>query len=260
MTQQSGLELALSPDTQWAMDTEVIVAAARDAGFSALGLVDARATPAAAAAYDAAGLRCHELLALVVRADAEATLAEAQRLAEAAVVMKAEWILTVVEPALNSATAETLRRCAAAFAEAGAKMALEFCPLSPIDSIGAGLEAVAVAGSERAGLLIDTSHFCCGESSWDDLARVPLEQIAYVQFTDVLAPREDGGAERGARRFPRRVFPGEGILDLARFAETLRDRGWSGTVSVEIMNRASRDLPVDEFARQAATSTAPFWG
>jgi sugar phosphate isomerase/epimerase len=83
-----------------------------------------------------------------------------------------------------------------------------------------------------------------------------LEQIAYVQFTDVLDPARPRSSERP---FPRRTMPGEGDLDLARFADTLRDRGWRGTVSVEIMNRASRDLPVEEFARQAATATRPFW-
>ena len=251
-----GIELALTPDVRWSMDTEMIVAAARDAGFTALGLTETRADPAAAGLYQAAHLRCHELLALVVRADAEETVAAAERLAESAEVVGAEWVLTVVEPVLDSATGGVLRRCAAVFAEVGAKMAVEFYPLSPIDSVRAGLEAVAMAGPERAGLLVDTSHFFCGASTWEDLAAVPLEQIAYVHFTDVLAPREDRTKDQA---LPRRVFPGEGILDLSRFAQTLRDREWSGTVSIEIMNRASRDLPVGEFARLAATAAAPFW-
>ena len=182
---------------------------------------------------------------LVVRADAEATVVAAEGLAENAAVVGAEWILTTVEPVLDSATAGVLRRCAAIFAEVGAKMAVEFYPLSPINSVRAGLEAVAAAGSDRAGLLVDTSHFFSGGSTWEDLAAVPLEQIAYVHFTDVLVPEEVRTKERA---LPPRVFPGDGVLELSRFAQTLRDREWSGTVSVEIMNRASRDLPVGEFA------------
>ena len=254
--QRDGIELALTPDTRWNMDTEVIVAAARDAGFTALGLTEARANPAAKAAYEAADLRCHELLVLVVSADPPATIAAAERLAQSAGVVGEEWILTIVEPVLDSATAGILRHCAAVFAEVGAKMAIEFYPLSPINSVRTGLEAVAAAGPDRASLLIDTSHFCCGVSTWEDLAAVPLEQIAYVQFTDVLTPKEDRTTKPA---LPPRAFPGDGVLDLSRFAQTLRDRGWSGTVSVEIMNRTSRDLPVDEFARLAATAAAPFW-
>jgi sugar phosphate isomerase/epimerase len=250
------IELALTPDPRWEADTATLVAAAKEAGFSALGLAQRRATEAAASAYRSSAVRCHELLALIVRSEAVATEDAASRLAEAAAVVGAEWILTVVEPPLDSAVARTLRRCADAYAEGGAKMALEFCPLSPVDSVGSCLEAAAAAGRDRAGIVIDTSHFCCGVSSWEDLAGVSPEQIAYVQFTDVIAPDEARPADRP---FPRRALPGEGDLDLARFADTLRGRGWAGTVSVEVINRASRDLPVDEFARRAAAATRPYW-
>ena len=34
----------------------------------------------------------------------------------------------------------------------------------------------------------------------------------------------------------RRAVPGEGVLELDRFAETMRDRGYDGIVSVEVLS------------------------
>jgi len=39
---------------------------------------------------------------------------------------------------------------------------------------------------------------------------------------------------------PDTMWPGQGGLDLTRFASTLRDRGYDGLVSVEILNEELR--------------------
>ena len=57
----------------------------------------------------------------------------------------------------------------------------------------------------------------------------------------------------------RRALPGEGILELHRFADTLLDRGWDGTVSVEVLSAQLRGLPVDELVGRLHASTAPYW-
>ena len=36
--------------------------------------------------------------------------------------------------------------------------------------------------------MIDSWHFCFSDNTWDDLATVPLDDIAYLQFTDALEP------------------------------------------------------------------------
>ena len=119
-------------------------------------------------------------------------------------------------------------------------MAVEFSPL----------------GVGRAGVLIDTWHFFRGDSTWAQLARVPLDQIAYVQFDDAPPPVSDNGIRETMHR---RVMPGDGTFDLSRFASTLLDRGWSGLVSVEVLNAGLRELPVPDFARRAYETTAPYW-
>lgn len=57
----------------------------------------------------------------------------------------------------------------------------------------------------------------------------------------------------------RRAMPGDGILELERFASALLDRGWQGLVSVEVLNRDLRTRPIAELARRAHESTARYW-
>jgi sugar phosphate isomerase/epimerase len=250
------VELALTPDSRWEIDTGQLVEAAHQAGFAGLGLQVSRASPESAAAFAAAGIRCHELLALLLSDDEPATLSSAENLAKGAALVGAEWVLTVFRTGLSRGTARLIERCAAMFTEAGAGMAVEFSPLGPVSSIQAGLEVVAAAGAGRAGLMIDSWHFSRGESTWQDLASVPLEKIAYVQFTDGLAPVS---SDLMRETMDRRAFPGEGVLELDRFAATLLDRGWQGVVSVEVLNQELRELPVPEFARRAYSAAAPYW-
>jgi sugar phosphate isomerase/epimerase len=250
------VELALTPDGRWEIDTPGLVAAARDAGFSALGIGVDRVDHECVRAFQEAGLGCHELLALVLSDDDVATLATADRLAEKAAEIGARWVLTVFRSGLNDRTAKVIEGCAARFADGGAGMAVEFSPLGPVSCIQAGMEIVAVAGPDRAGLMIDTWHFSFGESSWEDLQQVPLDRIAYVQFADALEPASD---QLFRETMHRRAMPGEGILELERFAATLLERGWDGVVSVEVLSAELRELPVPEFARRAYQSTCRYW-
>ena len=118
------VELGLTPDSRWDIDVTGLVSAAAGAGFAAVGITGQRASAAAAAALAGAGLRCHELLALVVGADEEATLRQAGQLAAAAAVVSAEWVLTTFAAPPDGGTAPLIERCAAMFAEAGARMAV----------------------------------------------------------------------------------------------------------------------------------------
>jgi sugar phosphate isomerase/epimerase len=250
--------LAITPDARWDASPAELAAAAGAAGFVALGISADRADPVAVQAYGDAGLRCHEVLALVLDDDEAATITSAQRLAAAAAAMSAEWVLTVFRAATTTAMLNLAQRCATLFAEAGAGMAAEFSPLGPVSSIPKGMEVVRAAnrGGGRAGLMIDSWHFSFGDSSWDDLARVPLDQIAYVQFTDALAPQSD---KLFHETMHRRALPGEGVLELRRFASVLLERGWEGLVSVEVLSDELRTLPVSAVVERIGATTAPYW-
>jgi sugar phosphate isomerase/epimerase len=250
------IDLALTPDAGWEIDGAGLVATAREAGFAAVGIPVRKADAACAAALADAGMRCHEVLALVMTGHEESTLRYARRLAEAAAAVRAPWVLTTFTAPLDATTAPLVRRCAAILAEAGAGMAVEFSPLGAVTSLRAALEMVEVAGAGRAGVLIDTWHFFRGDDTWEHLERVPLDRIAYVQFDDAPPPESDDALDETMHR---RVMPGDGTFELGRFASTLLDRGWSGLVSVEVLNARLRELPVGEFAELAFQSTARYW-
>ncbi len=249
-------EIGLTADSRWEIGTEALIEAAKEAGFSTLGVAASRAGPDAVAACARSDIRCHEVLALSIGGDPALTLSRAQQLAEAAALLGARWVLTVFANGLNTETVPLIRRCAALFAEAGAGMAVEFSPLGPVGSIREGLEVVDVAGAQRAGVMIDTWHFCFGDSTWSDLRRVPLEKIAYVQFDDALAPCSD---DLFNETMNRRTMPGEGVLDLERFSTTLLERGWEGVVSVEVLSEELRALPIPAFMRRAYEATRRYW-
>jgi sugar phosphate isomerase/epimerase len=252
------VQLALTPYNRWQCATADLVSAASAAGFAAVGVNADRVDAAASSAYAASGVRCHEMLALVVSDDEPATMAHAEQLANAAAVMGAEWVLTVFTTPLTTPAAKLIQRCAKGFADAGVGMAVEFSPLGPVSSIRDGMEVVQAVngGAGRTSLMIDSWHFCFGESTWTDLAEVPLDDIAYVQFTDALEPESPRLVRETLHR---RALPGEGVLELVRFAGTLLDRGWDGLVSVEVLSAELRALPVDVLVRRLHDTTARFW-
>jgi sugar phosphate isomerase/epimerase len=249
------VRLALTPDGKWDFATADLVSAASAAGFAAVGINADRVDPAAVDAYVAAGVRCHELLAFVVGDDEAATMASAEELADRAQRIGAEWVLTVFT---EKPPTQRIARCAKLFDGVGAGMAVECSPLGAIPSIRDGMEYVRAASrTARAGLLVDSWHFCFSDDTWDDLAAVPLEDMAYVQFTDALEPEYRDRMVRESLH--RRALPGEGILELDRFAATFLDRGWDGTVSVEVLSAQLRELSVDELVGRLYTTTAAYW-
>jgi sugar phosphate isomerase/epimerase len=249
------VELALTPDARWTLAVSDVLASAGAAGFTAVGINADRIDVGTAEAYAAAGVRCHEVMALIVGDDESAALVAAELLAHSAAVVGATWVLTVFT---TPPRPTVVRRCAQAIAAAGAAMAAEFSPLGPVATVCAGMEVVRAAQSGGpAGLLIDSWQFCFGDSTWADLAAVPLDDIAYVQFTDALPVESSGRLVR--ETLHRRALPGEGVLELDRFAGTLLDRGWEGIVSLEVLSATLRSLPVDALVRSLHDAGASYW-
>jgi sugar phosphate isomerase/epimerase len=249
------VQLALTPDGRWDFPTVDLVSAASAAGFTAVGVNADRVDPAGVEAYAAAGVRCHELLALVVSDDESATMTSAELLADRAQTVGAEWVLTVFTAQVPS---QRIQRCAKLFDGVGAGMAVEYTPLGAIPSIGDGMEVVRAASrGGRAGLMIDSWHFHFSDNTWDDLAAIPLDDIAYLQFTDALEPEYRDRMIRESLH--RRALPGEGIVELHRFATTLLEKGYDGIVSVEVLSAQVRELPVDVLVGRLYATTAPYW-
>jgi sugar phosphate isomerase/epimerase len=243
------IELALTPDSLADVAVSEFISAAGHAGFASVGLATTSVTPEVVPLLDRAGVRCLDVLALIVSDDRDRTLAGAESVAEAASAVAAPWVLAV----FRSSDRETIARAAAIISESGARMGVEFSPLGTVPTIPAARELVEGAGPERAGVVIDSWHVLHGPTPWDDLGAVPLDRIAYVQFSDGFAPVSM------EETMNRRALPGEGELELERFASTLLERGWDGVVSVEVLSEELRALPIEEFASQAFRTTEHFW-
>jgi len=251
----TGVALGLTPDAQWDVGVLDYLDAASAAGFGTVGLRAAQATEETGAALRERGLRCHELLSLRMN---EADLAAgAGALATAAAHVGAEWVLIGgFRGAVDAATVERVGAAADVVVQAGARLAVEFSTSRTKSCVADALVLVDAVGAHRAGVLIDTWHFFHGIATWDELEAIPLDRIAYVQFADAPPPASDDLAQETLHR---RALPGDGVLELDRFARTLLDRGWQGVVSAEVLNADLRGLPVADVARRAYDSTARYW-
>ena len=247
------------------VDLDAYFGAVADAGFSGVSLgaqhlagvgEDPESLRTVAGMLSRHGLRCYDVLALSVVRDDEGTIRAARGTARLAEALGAGFVLTLVNTRLSEESLDRLARCAEIVGEAGARLALEFVPGGAIDRIGTTVDLVGEIGADRAGVLIDSWHFFHGSSGWDELETVPLDLIAMVQFDDALVPIGD---DVMVETMDRRAWPGEGVLDLRRFASTLTGRGWSGLVSVEVLSAEHRRLDVTSFARQALQSSRPYW-
>jgi sugar phosphate isomerase/epimerase len=240
-------------------DLDTYLGAVAGAGFAgvSLGLQQLAGDPAGAARLvDGHGLRCTDLIALTVTRDDEASLAQAEQMARAVDALGAPFVLTLIFTRVDDASIDRFARCADVVVRAGARLALEMPPVGELNRIGAALDVVRAVGAERAALMVDTFHFSRGRSTWDELESLPLDALAYVQFDDALPPVSDDVMHETMHR---RALPGDGDLELGRFASTLLDRGWSGTVSVEVLSEELRKLDIATFARRAHETTAPYW-
>jgi sugar phosphate isomerase/epimerase len=249
------IEFSLTPDGRWKFDAEQVATAAAEAGFDAVSVPVGHASDATLSILKDHGLPAHDVLALMV-AKNEKTENYARRVAEGAAAVNAPWVLCLFTEEPSPEGRKLFERCAAIIAESGARMAVEFNPFSPVSNIDAAVEVVDWVGSARAAVMIDTWHFFRGDSTFSQLEQVPLEKIAYVQFDDAPAPYSTDGY---AETMNGRVFPGNGVFELSRFTQTLRNRDWEGVVSVEVLNSELSVLPIPEFARSAYQTSAPYW-
>ncbi len=236
-----------------------IWARSQTAGFSCVSLgmnqLDGNVT-AAARLLTTHGLRCSDLISLQISRRDDEVLALAAQLAGAAEALGAEHVLSLFYTRVNEESVDRFGRCADLVVRAGARLALEMPPIGELNSISAALSVVDAVGYERATLMIDTFHFSRGSSTWSELESFPLPALGYVQFDDALPPEGDDVMHE---TLDRRAMPGDGELELERFAEVLKGRGWSGLVSVEVLSAALRELDVGTFARLAYQHSSPYW-
>jgi 4-hydroxyphenylpyruvate dioxygenase len=112
----------------------------------------------------------------------------------------------------------------------GVKLALEFRPGTVCTNLDTAITLTDACREPNAGVCLDAFHFHAGPSKEADLDRLTAANLFHVHVCDVAGvPRElmtDGD----------RVLPGEGDFRLAPLVQRLRQVGYAGAVSVELMN------------------------
>jgi 4-hydroxyphenylpyruvate dioxygenase len=143
----------------------------------------------------------------------------------------------------------SLQQAAAEAARQGVRLALEFAGRATFpNNLQTAVALVADVGSPHLGLCLDVFEFYVGPSKTEDLALLSNENLFHVQFSDVA------GQPRELATDADRVLPGDGDFVLEPFVERLRAIGYTGCVSVELMNPRIWPIAPLQFGETAITA------
>jgi 2-keto-myo-inositol isomerase len=146
--------------------------------------------------------------------------------------------LLLVSDFAKTPDAQDLGRAVVSLAQAaqwaagfGVRLALEFRGTDAFCScLDTALTLVEQCREPNAGVCLDLFHFYKGPSKHEDLERLTAANLFHVQVCDVA------GVPRELMTDSDRVLPGEGDFRLGEFVKVLKKIGYTGGVSLELMN------------------------
>lgn len=111
------------------------------------------------------------------------------------------------------------------------RLALEFRGKNTFcASLDTALALVAQCGEPNVGINFDVFHYYTGPSKFEDLGLLTLNRLAHLQVSDVA------GVAREVATDADRILPGDGDFQLTPLLEHFRNLGYTGWVSLELMN------------------------
>jgi len=147
-----------------------------------------------------------------------------------------------------------LRACAQVLGAFGIRLGLEFVGphhlrtqwANPfIRTMRETLDWADAIGESNVGLLLDSYHWYTTGLAVADIEALRPEQIVHVHLNDAPnVPVEDA-------RDGERLYPGEGVIDLAGFLRGLRKIGYDGPVAQEVLAREPRPGTPEELVRHS---------
>jgi sugar phosphate isomerase/epimerase len=148
--------------------------------------------------------------------------------------------------------------CADAAEHTDAKIVYVFLPFDVnFRSIDSALVVVAGAGAPNGGIAIDTWHMSKLGIAPDDLRRIPLEYLSWVELSDGRFANMDDPIDEVINH---RNLPGEGEFDIPAYVEACRDHGYPGPWGVEVLSEELRNNPIDVIFRRAYEATIKQFG
>jgi sugar phosphate isomerase/epimerase len=241
-------------------------------GFSGIGiwhadlehLLETRSLKELKEILDANGIRAHELEFLMDwwldPGDEQRRVADEQRrmIFEAAAVLEPHHIKVGNIPGatvpFDKLTERFAELCADAAEHHDAAIAYELMPFDPnVKSLDDVMALAAGAGAPNGGIAIDTWHMGKLDIAPDELRRIPLEDLAWVELSD---GQHETMPDPVDETINHRRLPGEGEFAVAAYVEVLRDHGYPGPWGVEVLSEELRNLPMDEIFRRAYETTS----
>ena len=146
--------------------------------------------------------------------------------------------------------AESVREVGALAATHAVRLALEFnSQAEQLNTLASVREVLALANDQSCGLLLDTYHLGRSGATLEEIEKVPLAEIAYVQFSDV--PRSGLEPGKALDRLP----PGRGSVPFKEIFARLASKRYRGFMSYEAPNPAAWARPAEDVAREALEAT-----
>lgn len=129
------------------------------------------------------------------------------------------------------------------------RLALEFRSASSFcASLDTAVKLTAACAEPNVGVCLDSFHFFTGPSKEADLSLLDSNNLFWVQISDLA------GVPRELASDADRVLPADGDLPIASFLQSVRDRGYNGWVSLELMNPTLWQLKASQIAELAAAA------
>jgi sugar phosphate isomerase/epimerase len=150
-------------------------------------------------------------------------------------------------PRLIDAYADVCADAAARGVEA--RIAYEFMPFDVnVHDLDTALALVNGADAANGGLVIDTWHMSKLGITPDDLRRIPLPRLAWVELSDGFYENMDDPVDETVNH---RQLPGEGEFPLPAYIAVARELGYEGPWGVEVLSEDLRALPIEQIFERA---------
>ncbi|MCZ8522360.1 MULTISPECIES: sugar phosphate isomerase/epimerase family protein [Paenibacillus] len=156
-----------------------------------------------------------------------------------------------------------MRTCAEILGAYGIRLGLEF--VGPhhlrtrwkhpfIWTAGETLEWIDAIGCSNVGLLYDAYHWYTTGGTLEDIRKLRADQIVHVHINDAKDVPLPEVLDND------RVYPGEGVIDLAAFLQGLQEIGYTGVVAQEVLTAQPSAEPVEELLVRSREGFGKVWG
>ncbi|MBM7570021.1 sugar phosphate isomerase/epimerase family protein [Aquibacillus albus] len=153
-----------------------------------------------------------------------------------------------------SVVVKRLRICAEILGAYGIRLGLEF--VGPVHlrtawknpfiwTLDETLELIDAIGAPNVGILLDSYHWYTTGLTNADIEKLTVNQIVHVHINDAHDIPVDELKDND------RLYPGEGVIDLAGFLRSVRQTGYNGAVAQEVLTPEQPTATPEELVQRS---------